>query len=79
MKGTILFNENEELNYVYFIEDGLVELTSTKTILEIEIFLKGFEEKFLLKQDENYLKYNDLKSRTKDLEDYLNKTQKSKI
>ena len=79
LKGTILFNENSELNYVYFIEDGLVELTSTKTILEIEIFLKGLEEKFLLKQDENYLKYNDLKSRTKDLEDYLNKTQKSKI
>ena len=79
LHGYTLFRENEELNYVYFIEDGLVELSSTKTMLEIEIFLKGLEEKYLLKDEENNLKYKALKSRTKDLEDYLNKTQKSKI
>ena len=79
LHGYTLFRENEELNYVYFIEDGLVELSSTKTMLEIEIFLKGLEEKYLLKDEENHLKYKALKSRTKDLEDYLNKTQKSKI
>ena len=78
-QGSTLFEENEELKYVYFIEEGLVELTSNKTMLEIEIFLKGLEEKFLLNDDINNLKYNELKSRTKDLEDYLNKTQKSKI
>ena len=77
--GTILFKENEQLNYVYFIEDGLVELTSTKTMLEIEIFLRGLAEKFLLKEQICNLKYKELKSRTKDLEDYLNKTQFSKI
>ena len=77
--GSTLFEENEELKYVYFIEDGLVELSSNKTMLDIEIFLKGLEEKFLLKDDKNYLKYKELKSRTTDLEDYLNKTQKSKI
>ena len=79
LHGYTLFRENEELNYVYFIENGLVELSSTKTMLEIEIFLKGLEEKYLLKDEENHLKYKALKSRTKDLEDYLNKTQKSKI
>ena len=79
LHGYTLFKENEDLSYVYFIEDGLVELSSTKTMLEIEIFLKGLEEKFLLKDEENSLKYKALKSRTKDLEDYLNKTQESKI
>ena len=79
LHGYTLFRENEELNYVYFIENGLVELSSTKTMLEIEIFLKGLKEKYLLKDEENHLKYKALKSRTKDLEDYLNKTQKSKI
>ena len=79
LHGQILFKENEDLNYVYFIEDGTVELSSTKTMLEIEIFLKGLEEKFLLRGEENCLKYKSIKSRTIDLEDYLNKTQKFKI
>ena len=79
LNGTVLFRENEPLNYVYFIEDGQVELSSTKTMLEIEIFLRGLEEKFSLKSDENNLNYNALKSRTKDLENYLNKTQNLKI
>ena len=79
LNGTILFKENEELNYVYFIEEGLVELTSTKTMLQVDIFLRGLQEKFSLKEEENSLKYNALKSRTKDLEDYLNKTQNIKI
>ena len=79
LNGNILFKENEMLNYVYFIEDGLVELTSTKTMLEIEIFLRGLEENFSLKGKENNLEYKAIKSRTKDLEDYLNKTQQSKI
>ena len=48
-------------------------------MLEIEIFLRGLAEKFLLKEQICNLKYKELKSRTKDLEDYLNKTQFSKI
>ena len=79
LNGTILFKENEPLNYVYFIEDGQVELTTTKTMLQIDIFLRGLQEKFSLKGDENILNYNALKARTKDLEDYLNKTQNIKI
>ena len=79
LNGTILFKENEPLNYAYFIEDGQVELTTTKTMLQIDIFLRGLQEKFSLKGDENILNYNALKARTKDLEDYLNKTQNIKI
>ena len=79
LNGMILFKENEPLNYVYFIEDGQVELTTTKTMLQIDIFLRGLQEKFSLKVDENILNYNNLKARTKDLEDYLNKAQNIKI
>ena len=80
LNGTILFKENERLTHAYFIEDGLVELTSTKTMLEMEIFLRGLEEKFsLINEKDEFLKYKAIKSQTKDLEEYLNKTQKSKI
>ena len=81
-RGTILFQESDPLSYVYFIEEGLVELSSVKTMLEIEIFLRGLVENFKLKGEKNNkndLNYKDLKSRTKDLEEYLNKTQKSKL
>ena len=80
LNGAILFKENEQLTHVYFIEDGLVELTSTKTMLEMEIFLRGLEEKVSLINDKDeFLKYKALKSQTKDLVEYLNKNQKSKI
>ena len=79
LNGTTLFKENEKLTHVYFIEDGLVELTSTKTMLEMEIFLRGLEEKFSLNKKQDYLKYKALKSKTQDLEEYLNRTQLSKI
>lgn len=80
LNGAILFKENEQLTHVYFIEDGLVELTSTKTMLEMEIFLRGLEEKFsLINEKDEFLKYKALKSQTKDLVEYLNKNQKSKI
>jgi len=80
LNGAILFKENEQLTHVYFIEDGLVELTSTKTMLEMEIFLRGLEEKVsLINEKDEFLKYKALKSQTKDLVEYLNKNQKSKI
>ena len=52
-RGTILFQESDPLSYVYFIEEGLVELSSVKTMLEIEIFLRGLEENFKLKGEKN--------------------------
>ena len=37
-------NENSSSNYIYFIEEGTVELTSTKSIIEIQLLLKGLGE-----------------------------------
>ena len=34
-KGDIIFNENDEVKYVYFIEEGNVELNSTKSVVEL--------------------------------------------
>ena len=40
-----IYNENSPSNYIYFIEEGTVELTSTKSIIEIQILLKGLKDK----------------------------------
>ena len=79
INGNIIFNESDPINYVYFIEEGLIELSSSKTILEIEIFLKGLENRITLNDETTHLNYKNISSNTDDLQEYLNKTQKNKI
>ena len=34
VKGDVLFDENEKAGFVYFIEDGFVELSSSNSVIE---------------------------------------------
>ena len=79
INGNIIYNESDPINYVYFIEEGNIELSSSKTILEIEIFLQGLEKKISLNDETAQLKYKNISSNTDDLKEYLNKTQKNRI
>ena len=38
-KGELLFTENDQVNYIYFIQEGDIELLSTKSILEIHAMI----------------------------------------
>ena len=44
-KGDILFNENEEPLFVFFIEEGRVELSSSKNISEMQNTINALSEK----------------------------------
>ena len=79
INGNIIFNETEPINFVYFIEEGMIELSSSKTILEIEIFLEGLQNRISLDDGESQLIYKKISSNTEDLKTYLNKTQKNRI
>ena len=79
VNGNIIFNENDPIEYVYFIEEGIIELSSSKTILEIEIFLKGLENRISLNDETVKMNYKNISSNTDDLQTYLNRTQKNKI
>lgn len=79
INGNIIFNENDPINYVYFIEEGVIELYSSKTMLEIEIFLQGLQNKILLNDESSQLTYKNILSNTEDLQSYLNRTQKNKL
>ena len=39
-KGNILFKENSPVKYIYFIRNGNIELTTSKSILENHVFIK---------------------------------------
>ena len=39
-KGTILFKENSPVKYIYFISNGNIELSTTKSVLETHAFIK---------------------------------------
>ena len=77
--GTIIYNENDPINYVYFIEEGTIELSSSKTMLQIEIFLQGLQKKVSLKEEPKVNTYKNISSTVEDLRAYLNKTQKNKL
>ena len=77
--GTIIYNENDPINYVYFIEEGTIELSSSKTMLQIEIFLQGLQKKVSLKEEPKVNTYKNISSTVEDLQAYLNKTQKNKL
>ena len=80
--GSIIYNENQPARFVYFIENGSIELNSTKTVIEIQILLQGLKERKSSKNDkdiEEKTSYYNIKSGSKDLENYINNNQKHKI
>ena len=71
-----VYNENSYPNYIYFIEEGAVELTSTKSIIEIQILLKNLNDK-----DANLEKfyYDKIDSNWNEIKNYVIKKQMNKL
>ena len=90
-KGDILFNENNDLDYVYFIKEGHVNLLTSKSILEMEMFINEINKKIKMVQnifnndenneDENNFNffYNNIKSSSAELFDHITKKEEIKI
>ena len=77
LNNDFIYNENSTSNYVYFIEEGTVELTSTKSIIEIQLLLKGLKEKETqIKQKCDYDKIN---SSWNEIQNYVIKKQMNKL
>ena len=89
-KGDILFEEAQPLDYIYFIKEGNVNLLTSKSILEMEMFLNEINKKLNdvqsifnnveNKEDEkNIVLYNNIKSSSIELLDHINKREKIQI
>ena len=72
-----IYNENSPSNYIYFIEEGTVELTSTKSIIEIQILLKGLKDKDI-NNIEKY-DYDKINSNWNEIKNYVIKKQMNKL
>lgn len=72
----IIYKENSPANFVYFIEEGTIELNSTRTILEIQLLLQKIQEKrsSMDEKDKN-LEYNNINSEWLDIEDKVDKKE----
>ena len=80
--GNIIYNESQQAFFVYFIESGLIELSSSKTILDIQVLLNELKErkKIMSKEsNEEKLIYNDIKSGINELQNNITKRQQNKI
>ena len=76
----IIYNEGQQASFVYFIESGLIELSSSKTILEIQTLLNELKEKRKMKKDDsNEIIYTDIKRRINELQNHITKEQKNKV
>ena len=88
-KGDILFEEAGELDYVYLIKEGNVNLLTSKSILEMEMFINEINKKLKdvqsifnnidNKEDEKMVSYNNIKSSSIELLDHIKKREKIKI
>ena len=92
-KGDILFQENQKLDYIYFIQEGNVQLYSNKSITENQILMKKIRNKlkelnndydmdpnindYLLKS--NDYSYGKIQCDGEDLIGFLNKKEKNKL
>ena len=61
-KNHIIFNEGDEINYIYFIQEGLVQLSISKSINQIEFLIDA-----LLDKNEVILQKNKSEINLKDL------------
>ena len=76
----LIFKENSPCQFIYFIEEGAIELDSTRTILEIQVLLENLEEKRLsMNEKGEKLDYNILNNDWFDIENHVNKNQTNKI
>ena len=73
----LIFEENTPSNYVYFIEEGTVELTSSRSIIETQILLKNLANMNTISK--NDFSYNNIKSRIVDIENSVKKKMINKI
>ena len=87
-KGDILFNEGDSSYYTYFIEQGEVELYSSKNVLEFEKVIEHLEKernnfskrKNLEKSEEEILlTYDKINFSGSELKDRINKKEINKI
>ena len=75
-----IFKENTPSHFIYFIEEGTIELTSKRTILEIQVLLEKLNEKRLsMKEKGEKMDYNILNNDWFDIESHTNKNQINKI
>ena len=87
-KGDVIFNEDQKADFVYFIEEGIVELTTSKNIVEIQMLIKILENKrnnieqifsqFRQEGGQEFL-YNNIDNNCGDLLKYINRKEKHKI
>jgi len=68
-KGDIIFKENEKANYLYFIENGELLISSKKSIIENYNIINKIEKILNLKEFENNL--IDIKNEILDMKDKL--------
>ena len=90
-KGDVLFKENSNLDYIYFIKEGYVNLLTSKSILEMEMFINEINKKIKVVQkifnneenneEENNFNflYNNIKSSSTELFEHVSKKEKIKI
>ena len=87
--GDILFTEGEKAQYVYFIQEGNVQLYTSKSINDIESLMSLLIKKKKLlrinnmnnseKENDDELKYSKINSTYEDLVNYLDKKQNNKL
>ena len=87
VKGDVIFHENEDANFAYFIESGDVELSTSKNVIEMQMLIKILENKRTsienyfthFHQDGHEMLYNNIDNNCGDLLKYINKKEKNKI
>jgi CRP-like cAMP-binding protein len=73
-KGDILFNEGEDIKYLYFIEDGSVELSINRSMYEIDSLISVLESKKKLLDRNTYIDLNlSALNKSANEEEYINK------
>ena len=79
-KEDIIFNEGDEVKYVYFIQEGTVELSLTKSINEIEFLIDCLLDKKEIISEGNKaeLKLKDLMQDNYTFEEYLSQQNNNK-
>ena len=76
----LIYKENDPCHFIYFIEEGTIELTSSRTILEIQVLLEDLEERRISMKEKGEKKdYNNLNNDWFDIENHVNKNQINKI
>ena len=81
-KGKILFNEDEKIQYLYFLKEGNVQLYTSKSMNEMQQLINLLLEKKAEsenKQIDNYNSFIHLNSVNNELIKYLNQKQYNKL